>query len=230
MASPSSASRPSIRVVSRDEDDLAVVVGEIERRYGADYDVRGWSEPDAALEELRRLQTNGGHVALVIATEHGTGDGVEFLGRVRAIDSQAKRAVVVRWGDFASSRTVVEALARGALDRWVLRPEYPADEEFHHSVTELLGDWAAARRPRYEAVQIIDDRWSPRAVELRDRLNRNSVPVGFYDRGSDEGRELMAAHGFSVATAELPSWSCDSVPMSRLCRTRPTRCWSMPSE
>ena len=40
MASPSSAPRPSIRVVSRDEGDLAVVVGEIERRYGADYDVR----------------------------------------------------------------------------------------------------------------------------------------------------------------------------------------------
>ena len=90
------------------------------------------------------------------------------------------------------------------LDRWVLRPEYPADEEFHRSVTELLGDWAAARRPLYEAVQIIDDRWSPRAVELRDRLNRNSVPVGFYDRGTEEGRDLMAADGFSVATAELP--------------------------
>ena len=204
MASRSSARRSSICLVSRDKDDLALMAGEIERRYGADYDVTAWPEPDAAFEELRQLQTSGGHVALVIATEHGADDGVEFLGRVGAIHSQAKRVVVVRWGDFASSRTVVEALARGGLDRWVLRPEYPADEEFHLSVTELLEDWSAARRPRYEAVQIIDDRWSPRSVELRDRLNRNSVPVGFYERGTDEGRELMAAHGVNVATAELP--------------------------
>ncbi len=203
MTSRSGTQRPSIRLVSRNDDDLAVVAGEIERRYGADYDVVGWSDPAAALDELRKLQASGRRVALVIATEHGSDDGVEFLARVGGIDSQAKRVVVVRWGDFASSRTVVDALARGALDRWVLRPEYPADEEFHHSVTELLEDWAAARRPRYEAVQIIDDRWSPRSVELRDQLSRNSVPVGFYDRDTDDGRELLAAHGVSVA-AELP--------------------------
>jgi hypothetical protein len=34
----------------------------------------------------------------------------------------------------------------------MLRPEYPGDEEFHRSVTELLEISAAARRPGYEAV------------------------------------------------------------------------------
>lgn len=123
---------------------------------------------------------------------------------MRAIDPQAKRAAVLRWGDFASSTVVIEALARGELDHWVLRPECPADEEFHHSITELLADWAGARRPRYEAVQIIGERWSPRSVELRDQMNRNSVPVGFYDTDTEPGRELLATHGISVATVQLP--------------------------
>ena len=51
-----------------------------------------------------------------------------------------------------------DALARGELDRWILHPGYSADEEFHRSITELLEDWAAARRSRYEAVQIIGER------------------------------------------------------------------------
>ena len=192
MASPSATQRGLIRVLSRDQEDLALVLGEIDRRYGHDYDVASWSDTESALDELSRLRVQGGQVALVLACQHGTDDGVAFLARVRAIDARAKRAAVLRWGDFASSTLVIEALARGDLDRWVLRPEYPADEEFHHSITELLADWAGARRPRYEAVQIIGERWSPRSVKLHDQMNRNGVPAGFYDADTDEGRELLA--------------------------------------
>ena len=117
---------------------------------------------------------------------------------------QAKRIVVLRWGDFGSRQSVVDGLARGEIDRWILHPEYSADEEFHRCVTELLEAWGAARRSRYEAVQIIGARWSPRAVELRDLMSRNSVPFGFYDSDSDEGRELLVAHGLSPAAACLP--------------------------
>ena len=204
MASSSLGQRGSIRVLSRDPEDLTLVMGEIERRYGLDYDVAAWSDPESALDELSRLRTQGERVALVLACQHGTDDGVEFLARVRAIDAHAKRAAVLRWGDFASSTLVIEALARGDLDRWVLRPEYRADEEFHHSITELLADWAEVRRARYEAVQIVGERWSPRSVELRDQMNRNGVPAGFYDTDTDEGRALLATHDLSVATAQLP--------------------------
>ena len=66
---------------------------------------------------------------------------------LREIDAQAKRAVVLRWGDFASSRPVIDALARGQLDHWILRPEYPADEEFHRSIAELLDDVGGITTP-----------------------------------------------------------------------------------
>ena len=179
-------------MLGRDQEDLALVLGEIDRRYGHDYDVAAWSDIESAIDELSRLRVEGGQVALVLACQHGTDEGVEFLARVRAIDARVKRAAVLRWGDFASSTPVIEALGRGDLDRWVLRPEYPADEEFHHAITELLADWAGARRPRDEAVQIVGDRWFPRSVELRVQTNRNGVPAGFYDTDTDEGRALLA--------------------------------------
>jgi thioredoxin reductase len=193
-----------IGVVSRDQEDLAVVGGEIVRRYGADYEVGSWSDPVAALEELRQLRARGDQVALVLACQHGADDGVEFLASVGAIHPQAKRVVVLRWGDFASRRSVIDALTRGELDRWILHPEYSADEEFHRSITELLEDWAAARGAVYEAVQIIGERWSLRGLELRDLMSRNSVPFGFYECDTDEGRELLAAHDLTVGSAQLP--------------------------
>ncbi|HTL84797.1 MAG TPA: FAD-dependent oxidoreductase [Acidimicrobiia bacterium] len=204
MASPSSAQRGLIRVLSRDPEDLALLMREIDRRYGADYDVGAWSDAESALEDLRRLHERGRQVVLVLASQHDSDRGVEFLAQVRAIDPHTKRAAVLRWGDFASSMLVIEALGRGELDHWVLRPEFPADEEFHHAVTELLGEWAGAGRPRYEAVQIIGEQWSPRSADLRDQMNRNSVPAGFYDSESDEGRALLTAHGTDAATAQLP--------------------------
>ena len=191
-------------MVSRDPDDLAVVTAELERRYGADYDIAAWPDPEAALEDLRRLRAADRSVALVLACQHAGDDAVDFLGRVRGVDPQCQRAVIVRWGDFATSAVVLAALARGELDRWMLRPEYPGDEEFHRSVTELLEIAAAARRPGYEAVQIVGEQWSPRAVELRDRMSRNSVPFGFYDSGDEGGQAVLQAHGLTAATAELP--------------------------
>ena len=35
-------------------------------------------------------------------------------------------------------------------------------------------------------------------------MNRNGVPAGFYDAHTDEGRDVLAARGISVATAQLP--------------------------
>jgi thioredoxin reductase len=204
VASPSEVQRGLIGVMSRDQADLAVVAREIERRYGTDYDVVRWCDPDVALEELRRLRSGNDQVALVLASQRGTDEGVEFLARVGALHPQAQRVAVLRWGDFASRKGVADGLTRGELDRWILHPGYSADEEFHRSIGELLEEWAAAQRPQYEAVQIIGEEWSPRGVELRELMSRNSVPFGFYRCDTEEGRALLAAHGLTVATARLP--------------------------
>ena len=204
MAAPSTTDRGLIRVVSSDQADLAAVEGEIVRRYGADYDVAAWSDSEGALAELRRLRSTGTHIALVVAFQSGEDDGVAFLRRVRDLDPRARRAAVVRWGDFASSQPVLDALARGEVDRWMLRPEYVGDEEFHRAITEMLSDWSSALRPGYEAVQIIGETWSRRAVELRDRMSRNSVPFGFYDLETEGASELLAAHGVNAARAQFP--------------------------
>ena len=190
--------------MSRSPDELRFLAGELAGRYGSHYDVLAWAEPAPALAALGQLHREGRPASLVLACHYGIDAGLELLARVRDVDPQAKRAVAVRWGDFSSSAPVLDALARGEIDHWLLRPEYSGDEVFHRAVTELLEDWAATRRPAYEAVQIVDERWSPRAAELRDGLNRNSVPTGFYDVAGDDGRQLLAAFGVDADAATLP--------------------------
>jgi thioredoxin reductase (NADPH) len=58
-------------------------------------------------------------------------------------------------------------------------------------VGEALAAWTKANWPGFELVRIVGDRWDPGAYRLRDALERNNVPYGFYDRDSPEGAELL---------------------------------------
>ena len=78
----------------------------------------------------------------------------------------------------------------------------PLDEEFHLAVTDLLASWASGRQALTEAVQIIGNRGSRRALELRDLMSRFNVPFGFYDGESAAGRALLKDRG--LVDAKLP--------------------------
>ena len=138
--------RGVIGVLACNAEDRDLIGQELEDRYGRDYDLAIWTTPEAALAALHDLRTSDPPVVLLVACQCGADDGLEFLARAGSLHPQAKRALVVRWGDFEARRHVVEALVRGDLDRWLWRPEYPADEEFHLAVAELLASWASGRQ------------------------------------------------------------------------------------
>ena len=199
------AGRPTIGVLSRPPAGFPEVEREIRKRYGADYEIRSWVSPESGFEDLRAAVDRDQSIALVVACHAGTDDsGIEFLSRVRGLESRAKRAVVMRWGDFQAGRAVFEAMAEGVIDHWLVRPGSSPDEEFHRSVTELLEEWAVSERTGFEAVQIIGDRWSPRALELRDLMNRNHVPFGFHSAHDGLGETALTDHGIDVASADFP--------------------------
>jgi thioredoxin reductase len=191
-----------IGVLARYGEDRDVIERELADRYGRDYDLVIWSTPGAALAALHELRTSDPPVVLLVSCQCRADDGLDFLGHAGSIHPQAKRVIVIRWGDFEARRPIVEALVRGDLDRWLWRPEHPADEEFHLAVTELLASSASGRQAATEAVQIVGDGWSRRALELRELMSRFNVPFGFYDRDSDAGRALLEDRG--LVEAKLP--------------------------
>src|SRR5262249_24471998 len=82
---------------------------------------------------------------------------------------------------------------------YVARPVTVPDERFHLAVTELLEEWARSHRPRFEVVRVVGEEWSARSHEIRDLMDRNSVPFGFYPAGAEGGEALLEQAGGGAA-------------------------------
>lgn len=194
---PPSADRPVVLLASRDADTRTTVATELRKRYGSDYEVVEATTPAQALGELTRLRDDGVPVAFVIAS-HASGDETgQLLGPARTLHPGARRAALVRWGEFDRARDVFDAMARGEIDQVLVRPEQVRDEEFHSGVTQALEDWAFEQGPGFAAVRIIGDA-SARTQELRDGFSRNHIPVGYDAADSDAGRQALDALGLDA--------------------------------
>jgi len=193
----------AIVIVGREPGARGILHRELSKRYGADYQIVVCDRPGQLEPRIRDLRAAGLPVALVIA-EVGAADpdGIEVLAAVRAIDPRALRVAAVGWGDWASLRSVFDAVTVGKVDHWVIRPAQTPAEEFHRSITEFLREWASQRSGGFEAVQVIGERWSARSQELRDLFSRHRIPAGFYDATSARVRQILRELGLD--SPELP--------------------------
>ena len=185
--------RPVLMAVDDEPAVLWLVQQELYKRYGTDYDVRGLTSPEEAVRDLAAVPA-GAEVALVLADQWMPGlTGVEFLDRVRTLHPEAKRAVLITWGD-RSTAPVLSASVLRQID-WIPKPWRPGDEHFHQAIGQWLYEWALPHRPRFVAARIVGERWSARSHELRDLLSRSSVAFDFLDVSSEEGRALLSEVG-----------------------------------
>jgi thioredoxin reductase (NADPH) len=117
--------------------------------------------------------------------------GVELLAKVRQLHPTARRGLLIAWGDRSASAPLLAAAALGQLDFCLPKPAWTPDEQFHRAVTESLDAWWRQRGGRFEVVTVIAEDPSPRSHEIRDVLARNSVPFGFYDSDTEQGRAAL---------------------------------------
>lgn len=187
--------RPAIVVVARDDHTRSVLAREFDGRYAADYAVHHAGSAGAARRVLDTLRDDAAPVALVVAAyTTADEDAFDLLQHARRLHPAAKRGVVVRWGDWDRRRVMFEALERGDIDLFLVRPSVTPDEEFHGAVTHALEEWALGRGRGYEAVRIIGAP-SARTQELRDTFGQNHINVGFHDVGTASGRRVLAGLG-----------------------------------
>jgi thioredoxin reductase (NADPH) len=188
--------RPVIMVVDDEPGSLASLLDALARRYGGDYRVVSHLSPQAALEELDRIRADGEQVALVIADQWMPGmNGIDLLGRAHEIHPAAQRALLVSWGDRTATPTILQGCAFGQLENYLQKPWSPPEVHLYPAVGEFLADWTRAHGPRMELVRVVGGDPSPRAHELRDLLERNGIPHGFYVAESDEGKRLFERTG-----------------------------------
>ena len=193
------ASRPVILVVEDEQEPRDRIRGELERRYGADYDVTCQSSAEGALAMLESLRAKERDVALLLADQwlpEVTGES--FLARAKALFPHAKRALLIdwgAWGDKETAEALLRAMALGRMDYYVLKPWRRGEEYFHRTVTEFLHEWARATSSEPREIMLVGERRSPRSHELRSLLARNGLPHEFHPNDSAAGRRLLAEVG-----------------------------------
>src|SRR4051794_4513626 len=195
MTGPTGTSSPVLVAVDDDPDLLRDVERELLTRYTADYRICCLSSAGDALATLDRLAAVGDEVALVLAGEELAGrPGTALLAEVPRTFPHAERALLVGWGrvgDSATGDAIFEAISRGRMDHYVVRPGEPPDEYFHQAVTSFLLRWAEAAHRAPYAVHVVGESWSGQAYELRETLERCALPHRFLLADSAEGRALV---------------------------------------
>jgi thioredoxin reductase (NADPH) len=184
--------RPVILIVDDDAPALALLLDALNRRFGADYRIVAHQSATAALGEIARMKTTGEELALVIA-DHWMPEmtGLDLLARVRTLEPAAKRALLVAWGDREAAPNILSGCAFGELDNYLLKPWSPPEVHLYPDVSEFLAEWTSVHRPRMELVRIVGEHPSRRSHEIRELLERNGIPHGFYDARTEEGRRLL---------------------------------------
>lgn len=194
-------------------------VGELNRRYGADYEVVGL-ESNAGLRDRLRLASDAGdRVALVLADDPaldgGAGSGGDgdsggeadtIFGESRKLFADARRGLLVEWGAWAhrsTVTTVLDLMTRLLIDYYVVLPTHSPDEYFHRAVTEFLLEWTQAAGEGGQQFAIIGDDAQPRTHELRGLLQRTGVPHRYLPPDSAEAGEMLAAAGAAYSGSPL---------------------------
>jgi thioredoxin reductase (NADPH) len=189
-------SSPVIMVVHHDAASLARLHRILDRRFGADYEIVAVATAHDARAELERLRESGTDVALVLS-EQWLPDvpGAELLAGVQAMHRDARRGLMVTWGDRTTADWIVKASALGQIDANIVLPWRDADERFFLAVGELLTEWEQLHLPAFAAITIVGDSSDPYSYGIRDALQRSGVPHRFHEAGGEDGRALLRQAG-----------------------------------
>lgn len=187
---------PVILAVDSDREALGEVERELHDRYGRHYRIECVVASNDARALLEDLAAAGEDVALILASHQLDGvTGSDLLEDARRLHPHALRALLIGWGaqgDVAIGDAIFDAIARGRIDHYVLRPSTPPDEFFHREISGLLLEWADREQVSPNTIYVVGESWSGRAYELREALERCAIPHAFHLADSEQGRALVA--------------------------------------
>ncbi|NGN84210.1 FAD-dependent oxidoreductase [Arthrobacter silviterrae] len=186
--------RPVILAVDDDPAVLSAVRGDLRSRYGRHYRVLTAAGGAEAVGTLRQLKVRGDATAVVVSDQRMPGvAGTEVLTAARQLFPGVRTVLLTAYAD---TEVAIGAINDLHLDYYILKPWDPPEERLFPVIDDLLEDWHANNQPSYALTRVVGSRWSARTHEVRDYLQRNQVPMQWFDvDSSPEGRQLFEAAG-----------------------------------
>jgi thioredoxin reductase (NADPH) len=191
---------PTLFVVVCDRGAVDVLVGDLDVRFGHDFEVHGEVAPDAALAELERMAAAHEQLALLLVDAGAYG----VLPHAHELFPRAKRVLLVD-RDYRATSPAVQALMLGQADYHLVRP-WSNNESMYRAMTEFLASWTREHEPRYELFRIVASESDSRLPHLRETLRRFSMPFVFSPLEGEEGRHLLEEAGLDESSTPALIW------------------------
>lgn len=178
-----SDTKPVILAVDDEPEVVQAVQRDLRARYAADYRVVWASGGQEAIDTLRTLALQGTPVALMLVDQRmPTVTGIDVLRETLEIHPSSKRALLTAYAD---TEAAIRAINDVGLDHYIMKPWDPPEEKLYPILDDLLEDWIAGYRPRFDGIRVIGQQWSRSAHELKAFLARNQIPYRSMDIESD---------------------------------------------
>lgn len=178
-----SDTKPVIIAVDDEPEVVQAVQRDLRARYAADYRVVWASGGQEAIETLRTLALQGTPVALMLVDQRmPTVTGIDVLRETLELHPSSKRALLTAYAD---TEAAIRAINDVGLDHYIMKPWDPPEEKLYPILDDLLEDWIAGYRPRFDGIRVIGQQWSRSAHELKAFLARNQIPYRSMDIESD---------------------------------------------
>ena len=141
-------SKPFILTLDDDTNVLRAVERDLRRQYGSEYRVVRADSGSSALELLDQLKQRDESSALFLVDQRMPGmSGVEFLDTAVDIFPEARRVLLTAYAD---TDAAIRAINDVHIDYYLLKPWDPPEEKLYPVLTDLLDEWRASFRPRFE--------------------------------------------------------------------------------
>jgi thioredoxin reductase (NADPH) len=194
-------SQPVILAVDDEPEVVQAVQRDLRSRYSAEYRVIWANGGQEAIDTLKTLALQNTPVALMLVDQRMPGvTGIDVLRETLDIHPSAKRALLTAYAD---TEAAIQAINDVGLDHYILKPWDPPEEKLYPILDDLLEDWQAGYRPRFEGIRVIGQQWSRQAHELKAFLARNQIPYRSMDIETDPQAWILTEQA-GATMSDLP--------------------------
>jgi thioredoxin reductase (NADPH) len=186
-------SKPVIVTVDDEPDVLSAIERDLYAHFRTSYRIVKAGSGQQALKVVAELKERGLNVALFMVDERMPAmTGMEFLREAMQLYPDARKVLLTAYAD---TETAIKAINEIKLDHYLTKPWDPPSERLYPALDDLLEEWTANVKPRFEGVRVAGTLLSAESFEVKDFLSSNLIPYQWIDLDRDASmRELACKH------------------------------------
>jgi thioredoxin reductase (NADPH) len=193
--------KPVIIAVDDEPEVVQAVQRDLRARYSDEYRIVWAGGGQEAIDTLRTLALQDTPVALMLVDQRMPSvTGIDVLRETLEIHPNAKRALLTAYAD---TEAAIQAINDVGLDHYIMKPWDPPEDKLYPILDDLLEDWMAGYRPRFDGIRVIGQQWSREAHDLKAFLARNQIPYRSMDIETDPQAWVLTEEAGATMT-DLP--------------------------